>query len=312
MRVRFIFLIFGTFLFSACERSSVQPEQPFIAPHVPDIKVEAAFVNSDSVNLRSEGSVSSKVLDKLDQYEVVDILATSSTSEMIDGNSGSWWKVKRNDVVGFVFSPFLSAIEPGEDYMYPDNQNEWATQKFNNSLDQARFNESRILEALPQRVIRDQGKVSITCDNGNILDFIDSGGEKGLKYSINDYFLSRFILVETQYYEGTSSQLLNLENGKVIDVVGSAWRVDNSKRWAVFLNADTEYSFPGLQVIDLSSFQTAFSAKVPAYDVVWMSDLGFEALVNSMPTSEYKTYRYKMFLTFKDSTWQTDGRKIKI
>ncbi|WP_165782571.1 SH3 domain-containing protein [Leptospira neocaledonica] len=78
--------------------------QIFLAP----IKERFGIVTATQLLLRDYPGSEGKVLGKLKTRETVEILAEGQNKVNIDGNSGTWAKVKSNDgKIGFVFTPYI-------------------------------------------------------------------------------------------------------------------------------------------------------------------------------------------------------------
>ncbi|MGJ4786970.1 SH3 domain-containing protein [Leptospira koniambonensis] len=75
---------------------------------LPAIREKFGIVTATQLLLRDYPGSEGKVLGKLKTRETLEILAEGQNKVLIDGNSGTWAKVKSNDgKIGFVFAPYI-------------------------------------------------------------------------------------------------------------------------------------------------------------------------------------------------------------
>ncbi|WP_167882365.1 SH3 domain-containing protein [Leptospira sarikeiensis] len=75
---------------------------------LPPIREKFGIVTATQLLLRDYPGSAGKVLGKLKTRETLEILAEGQNKVLIDGNSGTWAKVKSNDgKIGFVFTPYI-------------------------------------------------------------------------------------------------------------------------------------------------------------------------------------------------------------
>lgn len=281
-----------------------------------DARPYPAYVTTDILNVREEASITAPIVAKLSQNEVVTVLRSSKTRETIDGQTGTWLSIDRGSLTGFVFSSFLEKLNGEENYRATREEREFRTGSFNNSLDQARSDESEIHRRFPNLFERKETTLSIAINGNSTKVFLDNSSEvKGIKYSVVDYFLGKYITVETQFYEGTNHILLDLETGASCSVAGSEKRVRSDQKFVCFVDGSLEREFsntPGLEIVDLKNMKVVYTNEQAANDAMWMENGDLEVVFAAFMPDRHSAYRYKQMLSQKTGTWEISSEKRRI
>ncbi|MDF3822283.1 SH3 domain-containing protein [Leptospira sp. 96542] len=75
----------------------------------------------DGVNIRSEPSLDSSILLKLNQGDECELIDKNGPEGIFENKKGNWYKVKKDDKTGWVFNVFLVTFLPYSKFCYDDN-----------------------------------------------------------------------------------------------------------------------------------------------------------------------------------------------
>lgn len=77
--------------------------------HVVSIDSKHFYVCDEPINIRSEGSLSGSVLDKLYIGEIVEILGEGEYAQLDGTENNKWYKIKyQSDKIGWIYGKYLA------------------------------------------------------------------------------------------------------------------------------------------------------------------------------------------------------------
>jgi hypothetical protein len=170
------------------------------------------YILESSVNIRSQPNLTSSVIGKLELHSEIEIIEKSENFQTIDGFTNYWYKIRYEDITGYIWGGFISIgssktrvfeIDGTKIYCYFRRQN----YKVLPSDIFIYINQKRISNTAIEKVYSEDLRIRSYWEycffsekDDNIILSIESMTTTGSTFSINKYGEIKFI--ENSFYGG--------------------------------------------------------------------------------------------------------------
>lgn len=159
------------------------------------------IVNSDNVNLRENSSINSKIIKVLNKNFKVEVVEKNSENVLIGKYFGSWYKVKYNNIEGYILSSFLDDGNSEKFHVFYDDFYKKIIERDNKALLKIQYPLEFVVLTSNDSNEDVEAKYMVNNDKLQIRDLLNGNG----KLSDPQFLLQKDLIVVYFEYVGTST-----------------------------------------------------------------------------------------------------------